>query len=68
MTHKFTTKGIERPFEPERDLFRLIKYGTYDLLELDDLLPEGLDPDELTDEELELIYLWYVDYAEEGEI
>lgn len=67
MTYKLTKHGIERPFVPERDIFRLIKYGTYDLLELDDLYPEDIDPNELADEELELIYLWYIEYAGEEE-
>ena len=67
MTYKYTKTGIERPFVPERDLFRLLKYGTYDLLELDDLLPYDLDPNELTEEEQDLIHYWYVDIAEEEE-
>jgi hypothetical protein len=65
MIYRYTKTGIERPFVPERDLFRLLKYGTYDLLELDDLLPEGLDPNELTNEESDLIYYWYLDIADE---
>lgn len=65
MEYQFTKHGIERPFVPERDLIRLIKYGTYNLLELDDMMPEDIDRNELTDDELELIDLWYTDYAGE---
>lgn len=65
MTYKFTKTGIEREYVPERDLFRLVKYGTYDLLELDGMLPDGLEPNELTDEEHDLIYYWYLEYSEE---
>ena len=67
MTYKYTKTGIERPYVPERDLFRLLKYGTYDLLELDDLLPYDLAPNELTEEEQDLIYYWYLDISEEEE-
>lgn len=59
MTYKFTENGIERPFVPERDMFRLLKYETYDLLELASLFPEEIDPDELTEEELLLVEDWY---------
>ena len=62
----FTKEGIVRPFVPERDLIRLIKYGTCDLLELDDLDIEEIDSNELSMEELDIIALWYIDYA--GEI
>lgn len=65
MNYKYTKTGIERPFVPERDLIRIIKYGTYDLLKLDDLLPHDLDPNELTDEEQDLIYYWYLDISGE---
>jgi hypothetical protein len=65
MTYTFTQQGIERPFVPERDLFRLIKYGTYDLLELDGWTPELVPPGEITDEEYKLIDLWYTDIAGE---
>jgi hypothetical protein len=75
MTHRLTEKGIETTFTPERDLFRLLTYGTYDLLELNDLIdsthgdPE-IDPNDiiphsiLTDEEQDLIHEWYVEYAD----
>lgn len=78
MTHRLTEKGIETTFVPERDLFRVLTYGTYDLLELDDLIDsthgriedediEIISPDILTDEEHELIYQWYLEYAGEEE-
>jgi hypothetical protein len=67
MTYKYTKTGIERPFVPERDLFRLVKYGTYNLLELDDMSPEIVSPNELTDEESDLVYYWYLDFAGEEE-
>lgn len=67
MTYKYTIEGIERPFIPERDLFRLIKYGTYDLLDLDAMMPEEVPHDELTEEEQDLVYYWYVDIAGETE-
>ncbi len=67
MTYTYTKKGIERPFIPERDLFRLLKYGTYDLLELDAWMPELVPFSELTDEESDLVYYWYIDIAGEEE-
>lgn len=65
--YTFTKTGIERPYIPERDLIRLIKYGTYDLLELDSIKPGDIDRNELTDDEYELIDLWYCDIAGETE-
>jgi hypothetical protein len=65
MSYTFTRQGIQRPYVPERDLFRLIKYGTYDLLDLDAYTPELVPAGELTDEEHELIHRWYVEVAEE---
>ena len=77
MTHTLTKKGIETTFVPERDLFRVLTYGTYDLLELNDLIDsthghfdediEIISPNILTDEEHELIYQWYLEYAGEEE-
>jgi hypothetical protein len=67
MTYTYTKQGIERPFVPERDLFRLLKYGTYDLLELDAWTPEIVPFSELTDEEQDLVYYWYLDIAGEEE-
>lgn len=64
--YHMTKEGIHRPFIPERDLLRMIKYGTCDLLELDDLDPEEIDTSELSEEELELIAEWYIDYAGES--
>lgn len=58
-----TEKGIFRPFKPERDLIRLLKYGTYDLLELDDLWYDEIDKNELTYEEMELIAWWHMEYG-----
>ena len=42
-----------RPYIPERDMFRMLKYGTYNLLELyeNDLMPWQ----EFTEEEFEII-------------
>jgi hypothetical protein len=42
-----------RPYVPERDMFRMLKYGTYNLLELyeNDLMPWQ----EFTEEEFEII-------------
>jgi hypothetical protein len=67
MIYKYTIEGIERPYVPERDLFRLLKYGTYDLLDLDAMTPEEVPYDELTEEEQDLVYYWYVDIAGETE-
>lgn len=49
----------DRPYVPERDLFRLLKYGTYDILTLEMYTPELVPEDELTDEELELVRQFY---------
>ena len=67
MSYIYTKQGIERPFVPERDLFRLLKYGTYDLLDLDAMMPEIVPFHELTDEEQDLVYYWYLDIAGEEE-
>jgi len=50
---------INRSFVPERDLFRLLKYGSYCILDLDAWTPELVPEDELTDEEIELVNQWY---------
>lgn len=68
MNYKLTKSGIKRPFVPERDLIRIIKYGTCDLLELDDLDPEEIDVDELTEEEEEIIANWYIEFAGEHDV
>ncbi len=77
MTHRLTENGIETTFTPQRDLFRLITYGTYDLLELNDLIDsthgyfdeniEVISPKILTDKEHDLIHQWYIEYAKEEE-
>lgn len=67
MMYCITKEGIYRPFVPERDLIRIIKYGTYDLLKLDDLWYDEIDPDEFTEEEMELIAWWHMEYAGETE-
>lgn len=59
MRDRFTGTCADRPFVPERDLFRLIKYGTYDILTLDAWMPEDVPEDELTEEEHELVRQWY---------
>jgi hypothetical protein len=58
---------VDRPYLPERDLFRLIKYGSYCLLDLDALTPEIVPPDELTDEEKRLVEIWYNEWAYESD-
>jgi hypothetical protein len=63
----YTGSPVDRPFVPERDLFRLIKYGTYCLLDLDAYTPEFVPPGELTDEELRLVEIWYNEWAYEEE-
>lgn len=66
-TDNYTGSPVDRPYVPERDLFRLLKYGTYCLLDLDAWTPELVPYEELTDEELELVALWYADWAYEDE-
>jgi len=54
-----------RPYVPERDMFRMLKYGTYNLLELheNDLMPYS----EYTEEELELTDLFHFSMPEEDD-
>lgn len=54
----FTVNG---EYVPERDLFRLIKYGTYDILTLDAWTPEIVPVGELTEEESLSVEQWYDD-------
>lgn len=56
MIKKSLTDG---PYNPERDLFRLIKYETYCILDLYAYTPELVPENELTDKELELVEKWY---------
>lgn len=63
----YTGSPVDRPYVPERDFFRLIKYGTYCLLALDAWTPEVVPVGELTEEELRLVEIWYNEWAYEGE-
>lgn len=47
------------PYVPERDLFRIIKYGTYNLLDLFDMEPEDCPFDEFTEDEVELMQEYF---------
>ena len=54
-----------RPYDPKRDLFRKIKYGTYNIIELfeEDEMPW----EEFSEEELDLIHKYETSYPEEKE-
>lgn len=61
MKDTYTGSCVDRPFVPERDLFRLLKYGSYCLLDLYAWQPEIVPDEELTEEEYQLIEQWYDD-------
>ena len=50
---------IDRPYIPERDLFRLIKYGTYDIESIHCMMPNTVPENELTPEEHKLVDEFY---------
>ena len=50
---------INRPYVPERDLYRLIKYGTYDIVSLHCMMPNTVPKSELSEEEYKLIDEFY---------
>jgi hypothetical protein len=43
------------PYEPERDLFRILKYGTYNLLDLFDMDSDDCPFEEFSKEEIQIM-------------